>query len=109
MQDLRLINETGESITVTTTVTRDSDEEKILSDSITLAHEEVHRYINPIEEDGTYQIQVSVEAGDENIYEWDAPADEAYGIYISGTAVDVPVRSSNDHRAEFHSRRDAGC
>lgn len=85
MADLRLNNGTSGEITVTTTITRSSDGEELLSDTVTLQADGVHQYRDPIQEEGTYQIHVSVEGGDENLYEWDAPADEAAGLHISIT------------------------
>ncbi|QLG61892.1 hypothetical protein [Halorarum salinum] len=85
MQDISLYNGTGTTLTVTTTVTRTADTEEILSDTVTLADEAKQRYPDPIKEGGVCLIQVSVEGGEQNSYEWDAPESEASGIQVSIT------------------------
>lgn len=83
--DLGVTNETRTSVTVTTTVVRVSDGDEILSDTATLASGESRTYEDPITGDGVYRIHVAVEGGVEQSHEWDAPADEAYGVRASVT------------------------
>ena len=82
IQDLRLANETGRAITVTTTVTRVSDGESVFTDTTGIQDDGDHSYRNPIREAGLFEIGTAVEDGLENTYEWDAPADEAYGLIV---------------------------
>ena len=80
--DLFLFNQTGESVSVSTTVVRMPDNEQLLEDTTTIPENDSHQYGNPITEPGTYQIQVSVEGGDESSHEWEAPQDEGTGLHI---------------------------
>ncbi|WP_416839405.1 hypothetical protein [Haloferax sp. DFSO52] len=89
MPDLTVHNGTGRSITVTTTVTRLSNGEVVFSDTTTITEDRTHRYNNPIREEDTYRIQVSVEGSRENSYEWDAPDDDAYGLHIPITENEI--------------------
>lgn len=82
IQDLLLANETGRDITVTTTVTRVADGEDVFADTTGIADDKRHSYRNPVREAGLFEIGIAVEDGLENTYQWDAPADEAYGLIV---------------------------
>lgn len=90
LPDLEYHNNTGQEITVTTIIKRVADAEPIFSDTTTVKQDETHRYRNPIREEGLFLIQVSVEDGPENSFEWNAPADESYGltVWISQDAIE---------------------
>ena len=68
---------------MTTTIIRSSDGEQILSETVALEAGGDQYYDDPIKEEGHYRIEVSVENGSENSYEWDAPESETEGIQIS--------------------------
>lgn len=82
LPDLEYINNTTREVTVTTTILRVADEKTVFSDTTTIAADETHSYRDPIREEGRFKIQVTVEDGAENSYEWDAPADESYGLTV---------------------------
>ncbi|WP_135662752.1 hypothetical protein [Halorhabdus rudnickae] len=81
--DLAIFNRRDQETTITTLVTRLSDNRDILNNTITILKDGNHAYENPINREGVHRIRVSTEDGQENQYEWDAPSDEAYGIHIT--------------------------
>lgn len=82
IEDLRLFNNFERDVTVTTSVIRVSDGEKVFSDTTTITQDESQSYQNPVREEGLFEIRVAVENGPKNTYEWDAPADEAHGLTV---------------------------
>jgi len=81
--DLAVFNGRNQETTITTVVTRLSDNREILNDTITIPEDGNHAYENPIDREGVHQIRVSTGDGQESQYEWDVPSDEAYGIHIT--------------------------
>ncbi len=81
--DLAIFNYRNRETTITTVVTRLSDNREILNNTITIPKDGNHAYENPIEREGVHQIRVSTEDGQEIQFEWDTPSDEAYGIHIT--------------------------
>ena len=81
-QDLTMFNNAEREVTVTTTIDRVDGEERVFADTMTMRKDGRRYYRNPIREAATYLIEVSVESGPSNSYEWDAPSDESYGLTV---------------------------
>lgn len=80
--DLQFFNNMNRDATVTTIIKQDDSKETVFSDTTTIEQNETHRYRNPIRKEATFQIQVSVEDGAKESYNWDAPAMESYGLTV---------------------------
>jgi hypothetical protein len=80
--DVQLFNNMAREISVTTAIERVDDGTTVFSDTTTIARGDAHRYGNPIREEATFRIIISVESGPEGAYEWRTPADESYGLTI---------------------------
>lgn len=87
--DLMLANERDQESTITTVVTRLSDDQEILDQTTTIPEDGYHEYEDPIGSEGTHRIRASLADGFENQHEWDAPSDEAYGIQITINEDDI--------------------
>lgn len=89
LADLHLFNVVGREVTVTTQIDRVDGGETVFSDTATIPPDGEHRYRNPVRETGSVRIRVAVRDGPEGTDEWDAPADESYGLTVHLSADEV--------------------
>ncbi|QLG61324.1 hypothetical protein [Halorarum salinum] len=90
LSDLAYSNRMGRDIVVTTTVTRVTTGETVLSDTKTIPTDDSVSYGNPIKREEPFLIRVSVENGPEETYEWTPSDSDAVGlsVRISGDAIE---------------------
>lgn len=78
---LILSNDSEEQIDVSTTVTRTSDNEEVLSDTVTIPANEGHTYEDILYKGEKYEFHVSVENGPETSFDYSI-ADYASNFWI---------------------------
>ena len=84
--DIAVKNDTEATQTVTIEVTHTETQESVLAETLDLPSTERTTFDNPITESGTYQVDVAVQDGPSNSYQWDLPNnDEALQLSISIT------------------------
>jgi hypothetical protein len=81
--DVMLASDRTRDSTVTTVVTRLSDDQVVLNETLTLPADGFHEYEDPINSEGKHRFHVSTEDGLENRLEWDVSSDEATGLQIT--------------------------
>jgi hypothetical protein len=81
--DIAVANRTEAPQSVTLVVTRLSDDSPVLSEAFDIEVDEYRQFDDPIKEASGHRVEVEVQNGPSDSFEWDVPADEAVGLDIT--------------------------